>query len=900
MNTKRFNIRHMLIACLMMAVSSSAWAASVGDTFTQGVLQYKITESRYVTVSGTTIDHTYDGVIEVPMMVSHDGNDYIVNAIGDEAFAGKDFKGITLPASIKTIGDDAFRFSSGFTEIRLPKNVTSIGNTAFGESLDLTDIYILSNPLPTTANDAFADFSGTIHIPYVSTGYQSTQPWSQASASTFTIVNDADVIDINATNFPDEAFRNYLLAQTYGTDGKITLGEIETITEINVDETDIASLKGIEFFTALKILEARWIPIETIDLSGNTNLEELYLQDNKLTALNVSSNTNLKILVCNANELTTLDISNNIDLEYLTCSNNKITYISGLNGTEGVALKGLYCSNNKLSYLEPNKELQALDCRNNSITYLYLNDYNKLQQVDCSDNSIGDSYSFSNCPLLYTISMNNCNTTTMDKISNCSSLRDLYVNDNELIQINLSNAGCEGTLETIECQNNQLTSLNLNAFTKLKNLNCSSNQIESLEISSCNILRKLICKDNLISNLTLTGFSNIYTIDCSKNKLSWIDISGLDDLIYFSGAENELNVYFSAVNPKLEMLNLRDNKITGMYLDCPKLEYLNIQNNSMTNIDLSQCPNLGANEGINNYGSQMKQSLLTQQIETDGQVLSDGRRAIDFQSWLWTGEHIEYMFFFVDFEKTIGYTITDPVFVGDKLVIEHGGDARKNILYRYRTGNALYSVMTVYITVNDIPPTEVSYTTPASGVGTYSSKYPLDFTNSNLKAYVASGFGENSVLLTRIYKVPAGTGIVVKGAKSTEYQIPVRGCNMAYANLLIPVVDQTLVQPTVGNRINLSLSSGKFLTFTIPSNLGPNRAYLQVLTSVMQGSGSSSAKEYLTLEFEDEDSEATGIESVDKSQTDEGAWYTIHGVKLPAMPTEKGIYIHNGKKVVIK
>ena len=29
-------------------------------------------------------------------------------------------------------------------------------------------------------------------------------------------------------------------------------------------------------------------------------------------------------------------------------------------------------------------------------------------------------------------------------------------------------------------------------------------------------------------------------------------------------------------------------------------------------------------------------------------------------------------------------------------------------------------------------------------------------------------------------------------------------------------------------------------------------------------------------------------------------WYTLNGVKLQGAPTEKGIYINNGKKVVVK
>ena len=33
---------------------------------------------------------------------------------------------------------------------------------------------------------------------------------------------------------------------------------------------------------------------------------------------------------------------------------------------------------------------------------------------------------------------------------------------------------------------------------------------------------------------------------------------------------------------------------------------------------------------------------------------------------------------------------------------------------------------------------------------------------------------------------------------------------------------------------------------------------------------------------------------------EEGQWYTISGLLLPKKPTQKGVYIFNGKKVVIK
>jgi hypothetical protein len=52
------------------------------------------------------------------------------------------------------------------------------------------------------------------------------------------------------------------------------------------------------------------------------------------------------------------------------------------------------------------------------------------------------------------------------------------------------------------------------------------------------------------------------------------------------------------------------------------------------------------------------------------------------------------------------------------------------------------------------------------------------------------------------------------------------------------------------------------------------------------------------------DEEMTDIKSIRNSQltieNEAGAWYTLDGRKLSGKPAQKGIYIHNGKKVAIK
>ena len=65
--------------------------------------------------------------------------------------------------------------------------------------------------------------------------------------------------------------------------------------------------------------------------------------------------------------------------------------------------------------------------------------------------------------------------------------------------------------------------------------------------------------------------------------------------------------------------------------------------------------------------------------------------------------------------------------------------------------------------------------------------------------------------------------------------------------------------------------------------------------------GNTQAARNVTFEFEEADGTTTIIKSLSAEQNvNTEGWYTINGVKLQGVPTEKGIYINNGKKVVIK
>ena len=64
--------------------------------------------------------------------------------------------------------------------------------------------------------------------------------------------------------------------------------------------------------------------------------------------------------------------------------------------------------------------------------------------------------------------------------------------------------------------------------------------------------------------------------------------------------------------------------------------------------------------------------------------------------------------------------------------------------------------------------------------------------------------------------------------------------------------------------------------------------------------GSASAREFV-MNFEEGNSETTSLpQPLQKEGSQADAWYTLDGRKLNGKPTTKGLYIHNGKKVIIK
>ncbi len=123
-------------------------------------------------------------------------------------------------------------------------------------------------------------------------------------------------------SIPDKRFRK-ILNEKYGlsfdVSETIAYQEIKEIRDLEVSNSQISNLDGIEYFTSLQILNCGGNTLTNLDVSQNTDLEKLNCPNNKLKELDISQNSNLQVLVCNHNEFKSLNVSQNFKLRSLYC-----------------------------------------------------------------------------------------------------------------------------------------------------------------------------------------------------------------------------------------------------------------------------------------------------------------------------------------------------------------------------------------------------------------------------------------------------------------------------------------------------------------------------------------------------------------------------------------------------
>ena len=199
-----------------------------------------------------------------------------------------------------------------------------------------------------------------------------------------------------------------------------------------------------------------------------------------------------------------------------------------------------------------------------------------------------------------------------------------------------------------------------------------------------------------------------------------------------------------------------------------------------------------------------------------------------------------------------------------------------------------------------------------------------EFTSTSLTAYYVNGTGftkgQTTINFTALTNnvALAGEGTIIK-ASTEDTNIPIFCADVnttatAHTTSLVGVVEDTYIERIDGDKRNYfftniagkvdpetGLPTESFTTSplgfyrAVASTLGAHKSYLQLPLN------QTNARSIIYINFDGE-GETTGIRNLDNNATvqQEGAYYTLTGIRLNGKPSVKGIYILNGKKVMIK
>lgn len=176
---------------------------------------------------------------------------------------------------------------------------------------------------------------------------------------------------------------------------------------------------------------------------------------------------------------------------------------------------------------------------------------------------------------------------------------------------------------------------------------------------------------------------------------------------------------------------------------------------------------------------------------------------------------------------------------------------------------------------------------------TFVSENAVDFSGqSNVEAYIVTGHEGSAITKSTVTSVPANTPVLLykktAGAEALYFDAKASSSTDVSANKLKAGTGDAVSAESGKTKYVLSVSGGKAAfkkINTTDATVAKGKAYLQF-------------DEVIEAPLFDLDGEATGIKAVENSNVENQKFYNLAGQQV-AQPT-KGLYIVNGKKVVVK
>lgn len=432
-------------------------------------------------------------------------------------------------------------------------------------------------------------------------------------------------------------------------------------------------------------------------------------------------------------------------------------------------------------------------------------------------------------------------------------------------------------------------------------------------------LVELSCYENQLSQLNLKQNKNLKTLLCFKNSLKELDLSVNIDLSSLSCYSNQLTVLDLSKNSKLAHLDCHDNNLTSVIIhptSVSQMTFISVYDNALASIDLSSYTNLVENYHSSTFaGAGVGKQKRRMMLYTDGtDAYMKVEEGIDASKISDAKLNLS--------GATTPITFTVGTASNGWVPLKFSNGAVRTRLFNWASSTAKPSITTITYNYNtgsslsnldvmDVTDSVECYLLPMSQeYGTVNLPYDVVLPTGATAYAVSStqvtpGSYDNKAYLTEIASegeiVAANTPMLIRRSDDTYTLFALNQstgtAKSAASNLLKGTQNAAISNKdtyyVLGIESNASSVNYKKLGFwrSTNSKIGTWRAYLD-----LDGTSTSSAKGFvLSLDFL-----STGISDIRTSVNNaDSPWYTIDGRVLETMPSQRGIYIHHGKKIVI-
>ena len=365
---------------------------------------------------------------------------------------------------------------------------------------------------------------------------------------------------IGKTYIPDMAFELALIAMGLDMDiepdNYVLTSAISGITELDISGKGIVDLTGIEDFSSLELLNCSNNLISNLELINQTNVTDLTCKNNLIN-----------LLFLKGTKLEKLDATGNSNLSCIIVDDIDIAKANVDWKVEDTNLYKIECDGTKTYIPDDNFEQALID-------------------LGLDMGPLNDSVYTSAIIDTEFLELKKKNISDLRGIEDFKNLKSLNCSENNLTSLDISS---NNQLLIVKCFSNYLTSIDISQNQNLTILNSGNNKINELDVTQNLNLLELVMDNNNLTDLDLSNNLLLRVLNINANHISNENIIITNKLInQLLIASNEFKKIFTNANDSLRKFDCSNNKIEILNLAKNKqLRKLNTSNNLLEILDVN-------------------------------------------------------------------------------------------------------------------------------------------------------------------------------------------------------------------------------------------------------------------------------------------------------------------------